>query len=225
MSVEEQVKDVVRFQVNNAEERQDELIRLCREVASLDDDLWEQLSLEAQKWFNAAAESINEGLEVPEPSDYEAVEQVGETTEENEEQTVEAEAEPEQQNKEPEEANNDESDSQENKSEQGKKRPYQKPKGGRPKGSLSKKPKAGRPTGNRIFLHDSDRIIIMVEDNPKTPGSKAAKKWELYEDGMKVKDYLAKGGTRTTIRWDIRRGLIELDKRYRYRNKSDRKTK
>lgn len=77
-----------------------------------------------------------------------------------------------------------------------------------------KAPKAKKSTGGgrgRAAKFDLEaKIKILVDENPKRKGSASAKRFEKYENGMKVADALAKGVTSADINWDTKHNFIAL---------------
>lgn len=57
---------------------------------------------------------------------------------------------------------------------------------------------------------DTAKIYKVVTRNPKRPGTMAWEKWKKYRNGMTVRQYLNRGGKRSTLRWDEERGLIQI---------------
>ena len=53
-------------------------------------------------------------------------------------------------------------------------------------------------------------IKLLTQENPKRPGTKARARFDLYEDGMTVQQFLAAGGQRVDINWDKKHGFIEV---------------
>lgn len=216
MSVEQELLKVTGVTYETSASRQDCLAALARAVASLSDDVWGKLTDAAQEWFNVAANAINEQLPLSEPDQGSDTDDslLTDTPEEgqSESEVVEQGEDGEYED----EAEEAESDGEEEDGVENQQASYS---GYRSNRTLKVRRK-GRPKGDRIVIHSSDRIIINVTGNPKKPGSAAYKKWELYEDGISVQNYCKKGGSKTTIRWDIRRGLISLDKKYRFRVKN-----
>ena len=53
-------------------------------------------------------------------------------------------------------------------------------------------------------------ITIVCESNPKNKNTKGFERFALYESGMTVADYLAKGGKAGDIRYDAKKGYISL---------------
>lgn len=51
-------------------------------------------------------------------------------------------------------------------------------------------------------------IRIKVSANPKR--GTAAERFELYKDGMTVSEYLAAGGLRADVNWDVKKEFIEV---------------
>lgn len=57
---------------------------------------------------------------------------------------------------------------------------------------------------------ESQKITILVKENPKRDGSEGFKRFALYKNGMSVGKFLAKGGTRLDVRWDIAHKYISV---------------
>lgn len=53
-------------------------------------------------------------------------------------------------------------------------------------------------------------IKLLVEANPKRPGSKSHARFALYVDGMTVEAFLAAGGKRADLAWDAAHGYIAV---------------
>ena len=65
-------------------------------------------------------------------------------------------------------------------------------------------PKAGsKATDNR-------KITVIAKENPKRPNTKCHARFALYKTGDTVAQFLAKGGQRVDVRWDVDHGFIEL---------------
>ena len=52
---------------------------------------------------------------------------------------------------------------------------------------------------DHLFGVDTRTITMLVKKNPKRPGTKAWKKFDLYKGKKTVQEYLAAGGKRKTI--------------------------
>lgn len=57
---------------------------------------------------------------------------------------------------------------------------------------------------------DKRKITLLVKENPKREGTKAAKKWDLYKGCKTVQDYLDAGGALKTISYDQKKNLIKV---------------
>lgn len=57
---------------------------------------------------------------------------------------------------------------------------------------------------------DASTIKLLVDKNPKKEGSKAREKFEHYFTTSNVADFLAAGGTYSTIAYDVGRKFIEV---------------
>lgn len=55
----------------------------------------------------------------------------------------------------------------------------------------------------------SPRITLLVTENPKR--GKSTHRYAIYQTGMTVDAYLAAGGRRANIAWDLKRGFIKLN--------------
>lgn len=76
------------------------------------------------------------------------------------------------------------------------------------------RPKRGRPAGaatrgNGAF-DKSAKIKLLVKENPKRPGSSSYDVWKMYEDGMTVEAYFAKGGRSASLKWDSEHEFISI---------------
>ena len=59
--------------------------------------------------------------------------------------------------------------------------------------------------------HDAQIIRLLITDNPKKKGSKAAGRYRFYKDGMTVNEFLTAGGTRLDVSWDHERKHIRVE--------------
>jgi hypothetical protein len=73
-------------------------------------------------------------------------------------------------------------------------------------------PKLGR--GRTADYSDDQRIVILIEGNPKRRESLSAKRWEQLRASKTVGDYLSKVGRRVglaDLHWDADRELIRVE--------------
>lgn len=75
-------------------------------------------------------------------------------------------------------------------------------------------PKTKRRGGKRE-LNEEDpflkqTISLQRKENPKRKGSKSARRFDLYRDGMTVLEFIKAGGTRGDINWDTAHEHIVL---------------
>ena len=69
--------------------------------------------------------------------------------------------------------------------------------------------KIGRPSAKA----PGDGVIkVLSSENPKRSTSAAGKRFDLYKPGMTVDKFLAAGGLRADISWDLKQGFIEVQK-------------
>lgn len=75
-----------------------------------------------------------------------------------------------------------------------------------------KEVKESTPKTSRRARFTEDQVItLLVNENPKRKGTMAWAKWEIYEDGMTVGEYLEAGGKRSTLNYDVEKGYIEIN--------------
>jgi hypothetical protein len=75
----------------------------------------------------------------------------------------------------------------------------------------SKKSNGGGNGKGRAPKFDLDaKIKVMVDENPKRKGTASYKRFEKYENGMKVADAIAKGVKTADIHWDVKHNYIAL---------------
>jgi len=75
-----------------------------------------------------------------------------------------------------------------------------------PDNPIGKKGARG-PKGVNI---DASKITILAEKNPKREGTKAHARFELYKDGMSVREYLEAGGRTSAVKYDLAHEFIKL---------------
>jgi hypothetical protein len=71
----------------------------------------------------------------------------------------------------------------------------------------SRKESTKAPTGK---LLPSDHIHLLRQNNPRKPGTHGWKSWNLVKEGMTVSQYLAAGGRKNDLSWDINHGWAKL---------------
>jgi len=74
----------------------------------------------------------------------------------------------------------------------------------------AKAPKATPKRGRAAKYPDDAKITLLAKENPKREGSKAHKKFALYETGMTVGEFIAKGGNLADVAWDARKNFISV---------------
>lgn len=83
----------------------------------------------------------------------------------------------------------------------------------RPNGSKSgstRTPKADLGPKVAAPAADDPRIVATVKDNPKKPSSKSFVRYALYTPGISVKDFIAAGGLKADVKYDMEHGFITL---------------
>ena len=58
--------------------------------------------------------------------------------------------------------------------------------------------------------YDGLRITAIVPTNPKKLGSGSFKKFALYKEGMTPDEFIAAGGTKADVKYDVEHGFIKL---------------
>lgn len=80
-------------------------------------------------------------------------------------------------------------------------------------GKDAKKPAAETATTSPVgkAKHAPEaKITLLVTKNPKKAGSKAHARYALYKNGMTVSQFLAAGGSRKDLTWDVEHKHIEI---------------
>jgi len=80
------------------------------------------------------------------------------------------------------------------------------------KKKAQKPAKKGGRRGPAPEHDDSLCVVVAAESNPKKAGSASAARFALYKPGMSIGEYIAAGGTRADIKWDLAHGHIKLQK-------------
>lgn len=78
----------------------------------------------------------------------------------------------------------------------------------KPKGKAKPAAKASKP--KRGAFDPANKITVLVDKNPKRPGTDSARRFDKYRTGMTVADYFAKGGAAPDLLWDIERKFIKV---------------
>lgn len=169
-------------------------MRLCEAVNAFDDNAFARLSEKARGWFNAASEVINKGTldAIPALEGLPALQSAEPSSApqpEEEESPVNASA--------PQPATTSKSKPKKNKGLVRKKE-------GAP--AAKKAPSAGRPGA----FSSSQKITLLVTENPKRSGSRAYKLYSKYATCGTVGGYLQAGGKRSDLRWDVGKKFISI---------------
>lgn len=64
--------------------------------------------------------------------------------------------------------------------------------------------------GRKPSVQDNAKITLLVKANPRREGTKAHKRFALYKTGMTVGDYLKKGGSRGSLRKDLKLKRVKV---------------
>lgn len=81
---------------------------------------------------------------------------------------------------------------------------------GEKKEKTEKKEVTPKKSKFQLLYPDSSKIKLLVEENPKKEGSKAREKFAHYFTTTNVGDFIAAGGTYSTIAYDVGRKFIEV---------------
>jgi len=65
----------------------------------------------------------------------------------------------------------------------------------------------------------SEECEIVVGENKKRVGSKSWERFESYTESKSVGEYLEKGGLKADLRWDLKKGFLELKEIYNSKSK------
>ena len=78
------------------------------------------------------------------------------------------------------------------------------------KSKKSTKSKKAAPKKESNRMDQSQKITLLVKDNPKREGTNAFDKFALYKKGMTVAEYVALGGSPGDVRYDVEREYISI---------------
>ncbi len=62
----------------------------------------------------------------------------------------------------------------------------------------------------RVTISRDKKINLSVTENPRRQGTKGYESFSLIRSGMKVSEYLEKGGRGNDLIWDIKKGYVTL---------------
>lgn len=83
-------------------------------------------------------------------------------------------------------------------------------KGAVKKGTAKKSAREGGP--GRTSMYSGKRIIKLRKDNPRREDTHGYNSWNLLKKGMTYEQYIAAGGRRVDLAWDIEKGNVKLAK-------------
>jgi len=78
------------------------------------------------------------------------------------------------------------------------------------KKTTAKKEPAEKTERTRNKLDVNKKIKLLVEINPRRPGTGGHKSFELIKNGMKVSEFIEAGGRRVDLIWDLERKHVKL---------------
>jgi len=92
----------------------------------------------------------------------------------------------------------------------------------KPKVSLKTKPEVVKPKAKVKAMDPKDykgtykydknsRIQVCVDKNPKREGCNGWKRFNLYKNSMKIRDFLKAGGKTIDLDWDRERGFVAVE--------------
>lgn len=76
--------------------------------------------------------------------------------------------------------------------------------------AFKKAPKVNGNVHARPARSVDERTITFVKPNAKKPGSAAYDRYNLYEVGMTITEFVKRGGTMGDVRWDLDKGNIQV---------------
>lgn len=78
-------------------------------------------------------------------------------------------------------------------------------------GGKKDKGQEGARRGRKGAFDESQKIKVLVKDNPKREGSASYDIFELLKKSKTVGDFFASGGASSNLHWNIERGYIEVE--------------
>jgi hypothetical protein len=76
--------------------------------------------------------------------------------------------------------------------------------------SAAKTPRKRAEGAGRTSAFSGKRITRQTKDNPRREGTFGFKSFALIKDGMTYEDYIAKGGRRKDLDWDVKHGFVKV---------------
>ena len=90
--------------------------------------------------------------------------------------------------------------------------PKSKPEVVKPKAKVKKAKVMDPKEFSGTYKYDRDaRIQVCVPKNPKREGCEGWRRFNLYKNGMKIRDFLSAGGKTIDLDWDRARGFIAVE--------------
>lgn len=206
-----ELQEVLNLEEKDGEPAEAFAERLALKANTLKDDEWETLSESTQRWVNDALTALEEKKDIPLPEGM-----VSEESTEEETPTQEAgDA-----GSDPETSPKETKAKKKKAPAKAKAAPGAKPakaakaptKATKPAKKAKAKPEAnggGRPGPKGTFSRTA-KIKIVAKENPYREGTKSAKWFAVYKEGMTVEAAIAAGTPRHHIRWDAVQGNIKL---------------
>jgi hypothetical protein len=69
----------------------------------------------------------------------------------------------------------------------------------------------GKTTTHRDYIPAEARITKLVKENPRREGTIGHESFSVIKSGMTVEQYVAKGGRRKDLRWDLDHEYVKLE--------------
>ena len=88
-------------------------------------------------------------------------------------------------------------------------------KGAAKKGAVKQSKKQARSTEGgpgRVSAFAGKTIVRLVKENPRREDTHGYNSWNLLKKGMTYEQYIAAGGRRVDLAWDIMKGNVKLVK-------------
>lgn len=191
MTIAKELQDATALEPKAGETAAAFTTRLMR--FSWTDEAWEELSQEAQEWYNSAVDALEKHQDIPALPGFEAVADAEEAAEEGEAPAAAS------------------AKSKSKKKGGAKKAPAKAAKKQPAKGAKKAVAKtAGARRGPRGGFTETDKIKLLVKDNPYRAKSQSHAVFAKYKNNMTVKAALEAGITKAYLRWDAKKQHISI---------------
>lgn len=82
--------------------------------------------------------------------------------------------------------------------------------GAKPERKPGRRKARTEPKPTRAAFDPEAKIKLLVDNNPKRPGTQANAVFSLYTRGLTVGEFIAAGGSYDALRWDVKKKFVAV---------------